>query len=383
MNVPPDFCPVLYKSFYKDLQALSDHAATVHYVKNGMYEGRIYKLENPNDFDVAFYKNTYKDLQSMTDLEAEVHYTQCGRYEGRRYNSTHVPIPPLARPILLPRTRMVAPQKPCSMRKPNPRPYKPPMPPMPPMPPIHKPYVEKPCSSKTMEPPVHPISPTLSEQPYIVITTLKGYEKALNYILESVPIEWKPRVIIVYQKEPIRMYTICEDGHIEVRLQRNIYEYGAWIGVHMLIEKNVIHRDQWCLFVHDTCKFGPNSRRLVEEIVHHHDHTDIDCIWLCKHGLRNLCLLRRLAIYKGFKRYEDIQTMTKHEAIEGEMNHFSRLSPKSFPVRQLFLPYELYVKDKRYVYGTNLRDVEQFDSIDLEKYVFPLFNVNMSHPHNP
>ena len=173
-----------------------------------------------------------------------------------------------------------------------------------------------------------------------------------------------------------------EDGHIEVQLNRNIYEYGAWVGVHMLMEKNIIPADAWYLFVHDTCRFGPNSQVLTEQILQKFNHTKTDCIWLCRKGFRNLCLLRRAAISEGYKLYANVVTMTKDEAIKGEMQHSHHFSPKSMNIHHHFMHFHLYVKEKRKVYGTHIRNVEKFDSIDLEKYVFHV-QKGIIHPHNP
>ena len=299
---------------------MSDALAKAHYKTYGGKEGRLYKLENPEDFDPVKYKSYHPDLQHMTDMEASVHYTQWGKKEGRQYNEYPVCAPISATPI----------------------------------------------TNKSL---------------YIVITTVKGQEIALDCIVESLPSEWKRSYIVVSQKEDCEDCKVCEDGHIEVRLNRNIYEYGAWIGVQMLIEKNVIPPKAWCLFVHDTCCFGANSQSLTERLASKFDPTPIDCIWLCKHGLRNICLIRRHAIREGAKRYERILTMTNDEAIQGELNSRCRFSPKSLYMKQDFLHFPLSVKEKRKVYGIHMRNVEYFESIDLERYVIPT-NASSSLPRS-
>ena len=356
MSLPEDFVPSRYRSFYKDLQNMTDASATAHYQAHGKYEGRVYTLYLPDGFDPVEYKDLHLDLQHLSDLEAAVHYTQSGRYEGRMFKDglcvQSIPVRPvLAKPEQA---------KPAQA----------------------KPAQAKPAQEIPTTPPTVPIRTQDIHTIYVVIPTLKSYDVALNYILQSVPIEWKSRLILVFQKEDADGYTVCEDGHIEVRLKRNIYEYGAWVGTNMLLEKNVIPKDAWYLFVHDTCKFGSHTKFLTDHIAARYQFTHADCIWLCRQGFRNICLLRRSAITEGAKLYQHIHTMTKQEAIEGELKHTSRLSPKSLPIRQEFLPNRLYVKGKRKVYGTHIRNVENFDSIDMEKYVYHVAK-GIVHPHNP
>lgn len=316
---------------------MTDRTLRDHYVRYGRDEGRIYKLELPDKFEPSEYKRLHLDLQHMTDIEASVHYTQHGRYEGRMFRENE--------------------WVPCLDRPPKPT---------------------IPCVPQR-------VPPLLRSKFYVVITSIKGYDVALNYIVDSLPQEWKSKYIVVFQKENEDAYTVFEDGHIEVRLQRNIYEYGAWIGIHMLMEKNVLPNDAWCLFVHDTCRFGPNSRRLTQDILRTYTPRKNDCIWLCQHGLRNICLVRRNMIYEGYKLYKNIYTMTKHEAIEGEINHTSKYSPKSVRVNHHFLPFHLAPYEKkeiRKVYGEHERHVDYFESIDLEKYVYWV-HPNASHVHKP
>ena len=90
---------------------------------------------------------------------------------------------------------------------------------------------------------------------YISITTIKKYKVALDMLIESLPIEWKNKYILVYQDEKENNFKIFEDGHIEVYIKNNISDYGNFIGLNMLLEANIVSHDSWFLLIHDTCKF--------------------------------------------------------------------------------------------------------------------------------
>lgn len=331
MSLPKDFHVHNYKSFYKDLEYMSDAKASAHYKTYGIREGRVYKLNIPEDFNASTYKSLHPDLQHLTDIEASVHYTQYGKKEGRMYipKAINIPVAPVYIPV----------------------------------------YKEAP-----QIPTPHGIDF------FVVIPSIKGYDVALDCIVRSIPKGWS--YVIVFQKEEEDGYKVYEDGHIEVRLKRNIYEYGAWVGTQLLMDHGILPINSWCLFVHDTCKFGPHTRFMTEQLLYKYNDSKIDCIWLCKNGYRNICLVRRNAIHEGAKLYDAIHTMTKKEAIQGEIKRESPFSIKSLPIQQIFLHFVLYVKEKRKVYGTTMRNVEQFDSIDMEKYVFHVQN-GIVHPHNP
>lgn len=383
MDIPSDFDAKVYKSLYKDLAMMSDTVAKEHYLKHGRVEGRVYTLDVPEDFDVSKYKSLHTDLQYMTDLEAQVHFAQHGELEGRIYTDVqnerqierrrikelerkrlYVKIEPDAKIKQAEKERRIeAEKKRLHALK------------------AEKERVQALKAEKERFIQMEKEKVRNHMNPYIVITSLKGYEVARNVLLQSLPPGWEKRYILVYQKEAEDNCKVCEDGHIEVMLQRNIYEYGAWIGVKLLLDNNIIPQDSWFLFIHDTCKFSPNSKLLTDRIVKQYDRTNIDCIWLCLGGFNNICLIRRSAIYEGFKLYEHVHSMTKTDAIEAELNHTFYLSPKRIHTRQLFLKFKNRIIGRTKVYGTHLRDISHFASINLEKYIFN--SVNAIHPHNP
>lgn len=204
---------------------------------------------------------------------------------------------------------------------------------------------------------------------FVTITSIKKYNIALNKIINSLPKEWEKNYIIVYNNEPKNDYKICEDGHIEVYITNNLFDYGNWVGINLLLEAKVLPQDSWFLFVHDTCKFAENSAKLTKEILLEYDSLNTDILWLCDTGQCNICLINRKGIQYGNELYKDIKTMTKAETIiyEWKRNHI--LSPKSFNVNQQYIKTPTINLGKKDVYDTNnIRDVLLYKSINMEKY---------------
>lgn len=92
-NFPDDFCPIQYKNLHPDLGRHSPEDATKHFLVNGIYERRAYKIEEngnhkrffPSDFDAESYKQLHSDLRHMDDYNALSHFHHFGIREGRQY----------------------------------------------------------------------------------------------------------------------------------------------------------------------------------------------------------------------------------------------------------------------------------------------------------
>lgn len=219
---------------------------------------------------------------------------------------------------------------------------------------------------------------------YLAISTIKKYKVALDMLLESLPNEWKNKYILVYQDENENDHKVFEDGHIEVYIKNNLSDYGNWVGVNMLLEKQIVPQDSWFLFIHDTCKFmNDNSAELTYKIIEEHNDSNIDILWLSNTGQCNICLIRKNGIIYGNNLYKDINYMTKMETITYEWNHNHNLSPKSFCVTQKFLDIPTKHWGQRFVYNNvNNRDVLYYESINMEKYYY--FTLKESdHPFSP
>ena len=223
------------------------------------------------------------------------------------------------------------------------------------------------------------IKKKLNKQPdtvmYVVIPTVRRYHKALHILLESMPAEWK--YIIVYQDEPENLYKIRSDGNYEVSTTQNLYEYGSFIGVNMLLEAKQIPSHTWFFFIHDTCKLGVGTKKAIENILD--DSNEEDIIWLCNTGQCNICLLRNVVPH-GYQVYNEMK-MSKEYAIEIEYR--GKDSIKEFPCKQKFIdyqclfagPYDVYNDGTDENYGNN-RIVVKMRNIDLEKYYADQSRIN-------
>jgi hypothetical protein len=218
---------------------------------------------------------------------------------------------------------------------------------------------------------------------YVSIITHRNYGDAVKALLSTLPIEFKNKYILIYSQEQEYDIKNCEDGHIEVKIKNNIYDYGNWVGVSMLLENNIVPQNSWFLFIHDTCKFvHENSAIKINGIINSFDHTDIDIIWTSHNGISNYCLARRNGVKIGGARYHPILTMPKMEAISYEWNHGQYLSPKSIDVPQFYINCPVKCLGTRDVYNSgSIRTVLLHDSVGIEKYFFYTAKEGDHHQH--
>jgi hypothetical protein len=218
---------------------------------------------------------------------------------------------------------------------------------------------------------------------YVCIPTIKGYETALNVLLESLPVEWNNKYILVYQKEEVDMITMFSDGHIEVKIKQNLHDYGNWIGIYRLLEKNLIPKDSCFLFIHDTCKFGNDSYRLTNHIANvFMNESDYQIMWLSYLGQCNICLIKEQGILYGYNIYKDINEVSKIEGVKWEWDPYHEFSPKAFELKQFFIPIKTENCGKIKIYSDNERNILKYPSIDLEKYFVDIVADN-DHPYSP
>ena len=217
---------------------------------------------------------------------------------------------------------------------------------------------------------------------YIVITTMRSYIEALKVLLQSIPEIYKNRCIYIYSKEPTNDYKLNEDGNIEVSIRNNIYEYGAFLGINMLLEKKVIPETSIFLFIHDTCKFGPQAGPKIEAAYESFKNVSEEIYWLSLLGRSNICLIKPRAIQEGAKRFKNHFLMDKMLAIDAEWNKNS-ISPKRLPVKQKYHKETALETETQYVYNKEVeRHVIYFSIIDMEKF-FVLVTKTVDHPQKP
>ena len=146
----------------------------------------------------------------------------------------------------------------------------------------------------------------------IVISTFgETYKPILNSLLQTIPQGLK--IIIVHAKSEDNSYKINENI-IDVNVINNLYEYTAWVGVELLIKQNVISRDDWYLFTHDTTLFTPQTKDKIESILSTIHRTPIDFYSLSKEGFHNICLCRKNAITTIADFFSKHENFTKDQA---------------------------------------------------------------------
>jgi hypothetical protein len=218
---------------------------------------------------------------------------------------------------------------------------------------------------------------------YVCIPTIAGYETALNYLLESFPPGWKGKYILVFQKADDESVCIFEDGHIEVHITQNLHDYGNWIGIYKLLERELIPKNSCFLFVHDTCKFGERSYELTNHIANvFMNESDYDIMWLSSKGQCNICLIKESGIRYGYNVYKDVKEITKLEGVQWEWYPYHPYSPKAFEIKHYFIPIETEKLGKIKIYSDNERNILKYNSIDLEKYFVDIVTDN-DHPYSP
>jgi hypothetical protein len=170
---------------------------------------------------------------------------------------------------------------------------------------------------------------------FVAFTTTAGYEKAASKLIESLPPAWQGKYIQINQNASAKNYEVAEDGHIVVNMARNMFQFGNWVGIQYLIDNNVIPRDAWFLFLHDTCICGVDTQVLVERSISELNKTTNSISWLTNDALGYLCLARNIGITYGAAFFN---TKNHNNAQKKRKNwHKAKLnSPLTFDVKQHF-----------------------------------------------
>jgi hypothetical protein len=219
------------------------------------------------------------------------------------------------------------------------------------------------------------------ESLYISIVTMRKYKEAMDNLLESLP-EGFNKYILIYQGEDTDYYERKDDGHYEVYLKRNIYEYGAWEGLYMLKQDGILKESDYVLMLHDTCKTGgENTLRLAKDIIS--KNKEFEIFWASDFGQCNICIINSSVIDKIRELYKDTHTLDKGEAISMEWNHTHEKSIKKLKdsTKQIFDNEPTENRGTRKVYSTGTdRLCVYLKCIDVEKYFVNLSNTGKTHP---
>jgi len=203
---------------------------------------------------------------------------------------------------------------------------------------------------------------------FVAFTTTKGYEKAAEQLIESLPPAWKGKYIQINQNAESKNYEVAEDGHITVNMGRNMYQFGNWVGTQYLIDNNVVPRDSWFLFLHDTCTCGPDTQLLVERSIAEMNATKNCISWLSRDALGYLCLVRNAGITYGAAIYNSKKNINNRNK---KWHKAESTSPLNFTVKQHF-PDKVAIEGKtENVYSEKiLRKALYIEGYDLTKYQY-------------
>jgi hypothetical protein len=203
---------------------------------------------------------------------------------------------------------------------------------------------------------------------FVVFTTTKGYEKAASQLIESLPAEWKGKYIQINQNTETKNYEVSKDGHIIVNMKRNMHQLGNWTGTQYLIDNNVVHRDAWFLFLHDTCVCGIDTQVLVERSIAELNQTNNNISWLSHDATGYLCLVRNSGVSYG----ATIYNTTENKYSKNKNWHKAQSSsPLNFAVKQHF-PDKFAIEGKSgNIYSENIiRKALYIEAYDLTKYQY-------------
>ena len=200
--------------------------------------------------------------------------------------------------------------------------------------------------------------PTLNKV-YIVIMATTRNKKALSSVIKTVPKSFADYIVIHQGAQADKIKTF-DDGHIKVTLQRDIKDYGFYVGVGMLIKANIIPMTAWYLLINDTCLLGDGFESKVKSFLKEMSWR-VDIYWADRNGRCNISMQRRGAVTHGANLYLDLKSIDPVHLAQMEWGmHVS--SPKLFPVEQRY-----HNKTSRSVDSTNSASALYFESFDIVK----------------
>lgn len=87
--LPPDFDVEGYRKYNPDIAKYSNEWLQEHYVKCGLKQKRLYKLNLPEDFNLEIYRYANKDLEGFSDEQLQKHFSLYGYNEQRIYRDKY------------------------------------------------------------------------------------------------------------------------------------------------------------------------------------------------------------------------------------------------------------------------------------------------------
>jgi hypothetical protein len=179
---------------------------------------------------------------------------------------------------------------------------------------------------------------------HIVISTIDQNKDHLDKVLKS--IDTNLDVIVVYANQIITNHKRVDDHRIDVHIEKNLYEYTAWLGVDYLIKNGTVDTNDWFLMTHDTTLFTEDSSTLMGILLCALHNTPIEFYSLVQGGFHNISMCRKSGIALVAAHFHTVETMTKDEARKYETKLVDFLSPsvvgehmyRPFVIDQEFIP---------------------------------------------
>jgi hypothetical protein len=199
---------------------------------------------------------------------------------------------------------------------------------------------------------------------YISIICIKSFDISLERLLPTIPSHFKK--IIIYQKEDDYSYKIKENGDIFVNVKNNIFEYGHWIGLKYLFDKNLLNNNDKFLLLHSTMIFLDDPTFRIHKLLLEMGNNNI--YFVTSNGQYNICLIDKIGIDTGYEYYRHFITMDKDTAIAFEWQHNLKWSPKSWPINKKFHQYDAYFVSEKPIYTDLIRKITFIPSLYTEKY---------------
>jgi len=206
---------------------------------------------------------------------------------------------------------------------------------------------------------------------YAISSSYDYYQTTLPILLSTLPIDdINCRFIIAIcntpfdkneDREAIKVQNLNIAGYSNVMayyVNWNAFDYSS-----LILSNILIHENDSCFLLHDTCKPGPNFHNIISSF----DNTKFDLVDVYN-GYCNFGLYKGSFLKQNEQFLNGCKNISKERAIDLEFELFRICKNKSrFPSRQNDGDYvRLGEQD---VYGTgHLRLVEHYTNIDLFKY---------------
>jgi len=99
-------------------------------------------------------------------------------------------------------------------------------------------------------------------------------------------------------EDPYSKYVLYMNSSFEVKVKSNTDPF--FTAIQYLADSNVISNDHWFILIRGLHKLGLNTLAKIQELLAEFEDTTIDILWLSSNKRKDLCMVRREALIKGF-----------------------------------------------------------------------------------